>query len=183
MTIRVTQGAATVVIGGELEDFVRGLVQRSETATIRALRESSDKVVRDAESAWYGPGGVQRRTGQSGDIDAVESVDVARGELRVSVGSTDDRRAGNKPVPVFVHRPRRTSMLVVDCTPDEWYALPKSLRRPWRTGPSGKVAQRAIANPKASDGKFLLQELVKGPMRKEVKRIAAELGEDIARGK
>lgn len=177
MTIRVTSGKATVTVDG-LEELVAGLLHRTETAAVRELRAAAQGVARDASSAWYGLQGVDRETGRSGDIVAVESVDVARGEWRVSVGSSDTRRVGkaSKPLPVYVHRATRTSIVEVDCTPDEWYALPESLRAPWRQGRGGKIPQRKAHNPRAQDGKKLLPLLVTGPMKARIKAIAERIG-------
>ena len=115
---------------------------------------------------------------------AIESVDVTRGEWRVSVGSADRRTVGKggKPLPVYVHRASRASIIEVDCTPDEWYALPESLRAPWRQGRGKRIPQRKKLNPRASDGKYLLQVLVKGPMKAKIKAIAARIGEAVRRG-
>ncbi len=181
--LRVTEGGVTVSLDGALEDFVRRLVDKTQTAAIVQLRAASEEVAAEARAEWYGANGVNRITGRSGDIEAVETVDVAKGEIRISVGSTDTRKAGGKPVPVYVHRPTRTSTILADVTPPEWYAAPASLRGPWRPGPAGKkIATMHRPNPEASDGKQLLPVLVRAPMRKRAKAISAAIAKEVARG-
>ena len=183
MSFRVTNGGVTVTLDGQLEAFVANLVARAQSVTIEQLRAAAEEVAAEARASWYGPNGVKRRTGQSGDIVATETVDVSRGEIRISVGSTDPRVAGSKPVPVYVHRPTRTSTILVDVTPSEWYAAPESLRGPWRPGPTGKkVPQMHKPNPDASDGKHLLPVLVRAPMKKRAKAITAAIAKEVAGG-
>jgi hypothetical protein len=171
-----------VTLDGGLEDFVRGLVARTESAVIRQTREAAEEVARSARAAWYGPNGVTRKTGRSGQIVVRESIDISAGTITISVGSADTRTAGNKPVPVYVHRPKRTSAIQVPCTPDEWYAAASSLRAPWRDGPVGRTPYLYAPNPKASDGKHLLVETVKKPMKKRIRRISRDIAREVARG-
>jgi len=181
--LRVTTGGVIVRLGPELGDFVRRLVEKTQTVTIQQIREAADEVAADARLAWYSKQGVKRRTGKSGDIRALEVVDIAKGEIRISVGSADDRMAGRRPVPVFVHRPTRTSTIMVDVSPGEWFAAPESMRAPWRPTPGGKkVARLHRPNPDASDGKKLLPTLVRSPMRKRAKAISAAIAKGVARG-
>lgn len=180
--LRVSSGIATVTLDGGLDRFVRGLIDRTETAVIRQTREAAVEVARDASAAWYGPNGVKRRTGRSGQIVVRETVNLTDGTITISVGSADTRTAGRKPVPVYVHRPTRTSTIQVQVTPDEWYAAPQSMRAPWRPGPGGKVPYLHRPNPKASDGKHLLGELVKKPMKKRIRRLSREIAKEVADG-
>ena len=172
---QIKDGSVVVAIGDDLQRFVDGLVARVETSAIKVLRKECDRVASEARAAWYGPKGVNRETGKSGDIRVIETVDIGRGEIRFSVGSTDTRLAGTKPLPVVIHRPGRLSTVLVACTPAAWYAAPEPLRGPWLPGPP-KVPQLFRHNPAASDGKFLLTEMVRKPMRAAAKTAAAQIG-------
>ena len=184
--ITVSQGGATVSISGEMEAMLKRLVGRCETSTVRECRRIGEEVASEARASWYGSDGVTKRTGKSGQIRAVESIDLARGEVRVSVGSIDTRTAGKtaKPVPVYVHRPGRVSLIEVPVDRTRWMATTKSLRVPIAFAASGDPLYRIkVANPKASDGKFLLTETVKKPVRARIKAVAEAIARDTAHGK
>ena len=184
MSFRVTNGGVTVTLDGQLEAFVADLVRRTQSATIEQIREAAAEVAAAARAEWYGINGVNRRTGQSGDIVVTETVDLSRGEIRIGVGSADPRVAGSKPVPVYVHRPRKTSTVEVDVSPREWFDAAESIRAPWRVGAGGKKIPRLHRpNPEANDGKFLLPTLVRAPMKKRVKAISAAIAKEVAGGK
>jgi hypothetical protein len=179
--LRVREGGVTVTIDDGLDRFVRGLISRTETSLVRAMREELREVAAEARAAWYGPRGVTRQTGASGDIVVVETVDIDREELRFSVGSTDDRTSRGKPVPVYVHRPGRLSTVLRECTVAEYFAAPKSMRGPWLPG-NPRKPQLFRPNPKASDGKPILAEFVKRPTKAAVKAIASRASVGISRG-
>ena len=186
MTIRYTDGSVTVDLGGQLEDFVRGIVDRATTESLRTARRIAEEVRGDAAARWYGADGVTRKTGLSGQIRVVETVDLAKGEVRVSVGSADKRTSGGKPVPVWVRRPGRLSVVRVPVSAREWFGAPESMRANFKAGPNdppGTSPPYLFApNPKASDGKKPIDELVKKPVRKRMKASAEALGAAIAGG-
>ena len=188
MTIRYTDGSVTVDLGGQLEDFVRGIVDRATTESLRTARRIAEEVRGDAAARWYGADGVTRKTGLSGQIRVVETVDLAKGEVRVSVGSADKRTSGGKPVPVYVHRPGRLSEVRVPVSSREWFAAPKSARANFKAGPNDPKGTSPPylfpLNPKAADGKKLIDELLKKPLKARVKAAASELASGIggARG-
>jgi hypothetical protein len=181
--IRVTQGAVTVEIGGELESFVADLVRRTETAAVRSIRDAAEDVRAQAEGEWYDR--VQKRTGRTGQIATAEVIDVARGEVRVSVGSTDTRKTakGGKPIPLYVHEPGRTSTVEVEVDRAVWIKTTKSLRVPiqFRGGQPVYLVRRP--NPKAGTGRYLVPTLIRKPMRDRVKAIAQDIAQGAARGK
>ena len=183
MSFRVTNGGVTVSLDGQLELFVDDLVRRTQSVAIEQIRAAAAEIAATARAEWYGANGVKRRTGRSGDIIATETVDVSKGEIRISVGSADTRIAGSKPVPVYVHRPTRTSSILKDVRPDRWYSTPAALRGPWRMGVDGKkIPTIHIPNPDASDGKHLLPVLVRAPMRKAAKAISKAIAKEVAGG-
>lgn len=179
-------GNAEVALDGRLEKLVDELVSRTETESLRVARELAEEVADSARRAWYGPGGVRKVTGKSGDIQVREIVNLDTGDVRVSVGSTDDRISGGKPVPVFVRRPGRLSLVRQPVTREQWFATPKALRanfKSTRNDPPGTSPPYIfVPNPDASDGKKQLNELVKKPTRKGIRKAARRLGEAISRG-
>lgn len=154
MTTRFTDGNVTIALDDGLERLVRDLLSAAETETVRILEAAAEEVAAEARGKWYTM--VDKETGRSGDIQVVTTFDTGRGEVRVSVGSTDTRKAGSKPLPVYVHKPG-------------WLSV-----KP-RAGTKGRPP-----NPKANDGAFLLVELVRKPTLRKVKLITPELGRAIA---
>lgn len=177
MTTRYTDGAVTVTLDDGLDRFVRGLLSKAERATVAVLEEEGRAVADAARREWYGPNGVTRETGLSGQIVAVTTIDSARGEVRVSVGSTDTRKAGKsgKPVPLFVHRPGLASEELVEVSHAEYWATPNASRRQYP-----KVLR---PNPNAGDGKFLVPELLRKPLRARVKIMAGKIATHITGGR
>ncbi len=178
---RFTAGGVAVELDNGLEAFIEQALASAETAAIRALRAHANAVAAEAERDWYGPKGVQRRTGLSGQMAVRESIDLTKGEITFSVGSTDTRRANGKPVPVFVRRPGRTSTVLKVVTTREYFAAPVAMRGPWLPGPP-KTPQLFVPNPAASDGKLLISELLRKPMRKRVKAIVQDMAAELRRG-
>lgn len=181
--ISYSQGGVTVSLDGALENFARRLLDAAQDATVRELRAAAERVAATARARWYGEDGVTRRTGLSGRIETLLLIDATAGTVRISVGSTDSRLADGKPLPVYVHRPRATSTVLVDApTTQAWYDALPALRGPWRTRADGSRWPQVYApNPAASDGAYLLQTLVKSPFRRLVRRVVADLGQEIAR--
>jgi hypothetical protein len=105
-------------------------------AALRTMEREAEVVAEEARREWYGPNGVTRETGKSGDIQVVTTVDLNRSEVVVSLGSTDDRRVVatrkrsrtgdtvqvGKPVVVYVHQPWGTSLQPKEVSRDEWFA-------------------------------------------------------------
>ena len=181
MTISFTNGPVSVDLGDQLEQFVLGIVERTATAALVTARAICEEVAVSARRDWYGPIGVRRITGQSGDIQVREVVDIAAGTVTVSVGSADPRMAGRKPVPVYVRRPGRMSVVKVPVTRAKYFETAPSMRanfsKPLPGDPRGtRPPYVFVPNPAAQDGKFLLQELVKKPVRLALRRAAADLG-------
>ena len=164
-----------------LESFVEDILQRTEAGAIRALRREMGEIAQKAEREWYCPDGVTRRTGQSGRISVQERVDLSRGDITFSVGSTDRRTVRGKPVAAFVRRPARTSTVLKVVTPREYFAAPEAMRGPWLPGPP-KRPQLFIPNPKASDGRKLLDVFIRAPVRKASRKLARSISEEIRNG-
>lgn len=180
MTATFTSGSVTVSLDGALDAFVRDVLARTEGVIVKEMRAKAEDVAATARSRWYGPAGVKRVTGRSGDVQVVEKVDIDKGEIRISIGSTDTRLAVNgRPLPVYIHRPGRFATDLVVCSTREWYGAPKSMRGPWLETLPTKTPQIFRPSEAASDGKFLLQEFVGKPGRALVKEMATRLAAQI----
>lgn len=199
---RYNDGNVTVTLDDGLERFVRNALDAADAETVRVMEAAAQEVADKAKPEWYAPGtGVTKRTGASGDIAVVTTV--TPDEVRVSVGSTDtrvvkDKATGQtKPRALLIHRPKALSTISVECSRAEWWAsLPADTKT--RLHAAGKkkagvaggkkkgagkfalVPTKEVPNPKASDGKYLVPELVRKPMRARIRVLTPEIGRAIA---
>lgn len=140
-TIRVRVGNTSATITGLDAATIRAMVERATGGAVKLLEDALEPVAANARREWYGPNGVNRETGKSGDIQVVTTVDIAKAEARVSVGSTDmstvtglkkdganDDRArrvmgGRDMYRVrFIHQPWTNTLRAQAVTQDEWWA-------------------------------------------------------------
>lgn len=156
MTVVWKEGGASVTLSGDLAAWATQAMRDATGGAIDLLTATLQPIATNASNEWYGPQGVQKVTGQSGRIEVVSTVDVAKGVVRVSVGSTDTRtakkgtrfqtqsgedrqRQGGAPVPAFVHRPFPSKHLAVTArdfvsgqrrgvTRQEFFAVPEERR-------------------------------------------------------
>ena len=181
--LRFTDGSVTVTLDAGLDRFVRKALDAAAGETVRILETAMDEVDASASAAWYSKDGVTRRTGTSGNIERFTTVSDK--EVRVSVGTTDLAKAK------YMHRPGPLSLVVVEITRSEYNVTKKQkgltaktvFRAKRNKESAGIVADRCyriVSNPKASDGKYLLQELIGKPARRKVKEITPALGRAIA---
>lgn len=161
-SVRYTTGGVTVTLSGELAEWARAAVDEGERELVQQLVTIGDEEASKARGLWYQQ--VDRRTGKSGDIQSV--LVLSDTEARVSVGSTDTRVAGRKPVPLWVHRPGPFSVKHRSATEAETT--------------KGKGKRVTYPNPKASDGKFLVVELIRKPVRARFQVEIQNLGRALA---
>lgn len=187
---RYTEGGVTITLDGGLEDFVRRALSAASAETVRVMEAAAQEVAEKARADWYAPGtGVEKDTGKSGDIQVVTTV--SSDEVRVSVGSTDTELVNGKPRAVYIHRPNRLTLVKKQVTVEEYWKTPKAQRANFHPLPADPKHHRPadsgtgpwiwVVNPKASDGKFLLTELVRKPMRAKVRTITPEIAKAIAK--
>lgn len=181
---RMANDIGSATLDGGLARLTDTIVEAAKTETLRVLVDVATSVEVTAEASWYGPPGVTRRTGASGDIAVVSEV-TADG-VRVSVGSTDVARAR------FVHRPGPLSTVPAPVSQEEYWANKRAggaTRKLYFHARTNRPDQGVVAggyyklvpNPKASDGKYLLQELVGKPGRAALRRAGPLIGSAIAR--
>lgn len=164
---RFRQGDVTMNLTGDLADLCRRAVEAAGGETLRLVEAAAEEVAANARTKWYRQ--VDRETGKSGDIQVFTTV--YEDKIRVSVGSTDTRTAGrgSKPVVVYIKRPKRRSKIERDATDAER-----------ADGTADRWGHVDVPNPKAADGKFLLNELIRKPVTLKIKALTPELARLIA---
>lgn len=191
MATRYADGGVSVTLTGADLIWVRKTIERALGATLEIAEREAEQVARSARAEWYAR--VTKETGASGSIEVITTVDVGKGEVRVAVGSTDATTAGKggKPRVVYIKAPRADSLIRVQVTPEEYWSTPEPLRanyKPYKANPAkgfpadppGSGPYVWKRNPKASDGKNLLETLVKKPMRLKIKELGPEIAKAIA---
>jgi hypothetical protein len=182
------EGGASVVLSGDLEAWATQAIRDATGGAVDILTATLQPVADTASASWYGPGNVQRVTGQSGRIEVVSTIDANKGVVRVSVGSTDTRVAGKKnaPLPVFVHRPYAATTELKAVTREQFFAAPKSTRVGVARKDNDAIKVKKgdwmirVVSSRASDGKTLLPIYVNRPGKEAVQGKLTELGAAMA---
>lgn len=188
MSIVYKEGAASIVLSGDLAAWAEQAVRDATGGAVDLLTATLQPVADTASAGWYGPGNVQRVTGQSGRIEVISTIDANKGVVRVSVGSTDTRIAGKKgaPVPAFVHRPYAATTALKAVTRDQFFAAPPSTRVGVAKKDNDSIPVKKgdwmirVVSPLASDGKTLLPIYVNRPGKAAVQGKLTELGAAMA---
>lgn len=169
-TTTYRDGPATIRVTADFAAILRQALQNASGGCLDALEAEAEKVQQDASAQWYGPNGVNKRKGTTGDIAV--STEVQPTKVKVSVGSTDLKNA------IYVHRPGPLSLIAVEITKDEYRRVKKTDKKATvfharKSMPEAKVEAgkyyRSEPNPNASDGRYLLPLLVSSPYRKASK--------------
>ena len=184
MSVIWKEGGASVTLSGDLAAWATQAMRDATGGAIDLLIETLQPVATTASAGWYGAQGVQKVTGQSGRIEVVSTVDVAKGVVSVSVGSTDTRIAGKKgaPLPAFVHRPYAATTELKAVTREQFFAAPKSTRVGVARKDNDAIKVKKgdwmirVVSPKASDGKTLLPVYVNRPAKLAVDGKITEFG-------
>lgn len=176
MNLRLSNGAAALTLSGDLEGMARRILERASRGAGGVLLQAAEDVQTSASARWYQQ--VRRRTGKSGHI--VSTLDIRENSAVVKVGSTDDRVGkGGKPSVVFVHRPGALSTVERPATDAEYHAR----RSAGMSRAQAYWIKSEQPNPLASDGGYLLLELVRRPFRAAVKSALKDIKKEIvARG-
>lgn len=188
MSVVWREGGASVTLSGNLAAWATQAMRDATGGAIDILTATLQPIADTASAGWYGPGNVQRVTGQSGRIEVMQTVDVAKGVVRVSIGSTDTRTAGKKnaPVPAFVHRPYAATTALKAVTREQFYAAPPSTRVGVAKKDNDAIPVRKgdymieVVSPRASDGKTLIPIYVNRPGKAAVQGKLTELGAAMA---
>lgn len=174
---KISSGSTSAIVTGDVRKYVERVLNQTQDSTVKAMREAAEEVRNSAKAAWYSM--VNEESGRSGDIRTSVTIDPEKGDVAVAVGSVDNRRAKDKPTVVFVHAPFPGSLQQTLVSEDEYVKSPSHLRA-WIDHKKNKhYVWRA---PKqAPTGKYLLEHLVKGPMRAKVKALSKEIQDRAAK--
>jgi hypothetical protein len=183
------EGGVSVVLENDLLAWATAAIHDATNGAAAEVAAILEPVAVKARSEWYGPQGVVKRTGLSGQIEVITTANLDKGVVTVSVGSTDTRTAGKTRalVPSFVHRPGRLATDIKGVTREEFFRAPASTRigiarvaRPAQNIKAGDWMIR-VSSPRASDGKTLLPIYVNKPAKEAVGAKTLEIGATMAR--
>lgn len=182
--LKFTSGGATITLTGDLDAKMRARFTRAEAQMINVLEAALEPIAANARAEWYGPRGVRERTGVSGDVSVVTTIDAAKAVARVAIGSAATELAGGKPRAVFVHSPGILSKSFKAVDAATYWRTPKELQGPfhkpknWKDEPGIPPQQFPciIVHEAGTLGHgFLLEKLVKAPTRKGIKAATKQL--------
>ena len=136
--VKFTNGAVTTTLTGDLAKRMEERVRRAGVGIVDVLEAALAPVAAYAKAEWYGPMGVQPRTGESGKID--QTLTITHGGDLISVGiggrgtriveltgANGSKRRGNRPYAVFVQSPGVLSSTYKSVTHKEYYKTKKVL--------------------------------------------------------
>lgn len=169
MSETIRDGYVTLRIDARFDDIVRRIEDAVQGATVRETYAMVALVADDAASSWYRQ--VDKRTGDSGTVRAAWREKGTR--LHFEIGNDDSRKdpKSGKPALFFIHRPGPFSKKRRAATPSEQDAIFKR---------DGRYAKYVLyPNPKASDGAYLLSELIKKPANAGRRKLTARLARTI----
>lgn len=167
-SIKISSGGASAIVTGDMRRYVERVLSETQDSTVRAMRDAAEEVRKNARASWYTQ--VHEESGRSGDIRTAITVDPDGGTVSVAVGSVDSRRAQNKPVVVFIHAPFPGSLQQTQVSESEYLSAPTQ-ERAWIDHKKKRYfVWRSPSQP--ATGKYLLETLVKAPMRARKKDVA-----------
>jgi len=185
--IRFSSGAASVAVS--MPDIGRKLLERLRGGVPARLLAVAEEVAQDARRDWYGPQGVRRVTGQTGDIRA--QAIISESDVRIRVFSTDTRKdKKGRPAVAFVRRPGSLSLVPIEIdkaayTAGKASAKPEMFFHARKDEPpfvqKGKFYKLA-PNPQAGDGKYLFQVLVRAPFKAKINKAVNQIKKEIING-
>lgn len=187
---RFTDGAVTIELTGQLEAWVERAVNAASNGAVRVIETACEQVASEARNEWYQH--VTQRTGLSGDIQVVTTINADKGIVKVSVGSTDKRirkakyikNRGKPEAPEYGSRDVMVASFVHEPGPfrlvhDRWvshaayWASPEHVRGP--TPKKGHPAQLMKPIEQYGESRKLLPLLVKNPVRRRIAKIGPEI--------
>lgn len=198
------EGGVSVRMSGDLLAWADAAILDATNGASAEVAAILEPVAAQARAEWYGPQGVVKRTGLSGQIDVIVTANLDKGIVTVSIGSTDMRvsskgtrrvrkdesvtqRQAGAPIPAFVHRPGRTARELKAVTREEFFRTSPSLRvgvarvaKPAQNIKPGDWVIRVLS-PRASDGKTLLPIYVNRPAKDAVGAKTIQIGATMAR--
>lgn len=176
-SFKISSGSTSAIITGDVRKYVERVLAETQDETVKTMRASAEEVRNSAKAAWYTM--VTEESGRSGDIRTAITIDPEKGNVAVAVGSVDSRRAQGKPTVVFVHSPFPGSLQQTLVSEDEYVKSPSHLKA-W-IDHKRKKHYVWRAPKQAATGKYLLEHLVKAPMRGKVKALSKQIQDRAAK--
>lgn len=165
-TWKIRDGGVTSTVTFDADGFAQRALAAAGGESARLLQIAAEEVATEARRVWYTEW-VDEETGLSGDIQTRTLIDLQRGVVSVSVGSTDTRMAGNKPRVVWIHAPYgdSTTEKIVAVDHKTYWETPAVKRREY------PMIARRVLNTKGrgKGGRYLIAELIRKPFAKKVK--------------
>lgn len=191
--VRFREGDATILLTGDLAAKMAERVRRASSGMVAVIEQALEPVAANAEAEWYGPRGVKPRTGESGKIDMVTTVDATQSTATVAVGSRATDLAKGKPRVVYIHSPGEMALSWKSVNEQTYWRTPKSLQGPFKRPPGWKpkpgeeqLTFPVVLQVDPMGGKgygFLLQTLIKSPVKKAIKFVTPKLAKAATGGK
>jgi len=167
-SFKISSGSSSAIVTGDMRRYVERVLNETQDEVVKAMRDAAEEVRKNARASWYTQ--VHEESGRSGDIRTAITVDPDGGSVSVAVGSVDSRRAQNKPVVVFIHAPFPGSLQQTLVSESEYLSAPTQ-ERAWIDHKKKRFfVWRSPKEP--ATGKYLLETLVKAPMRAKKKAVA-----------
>lgn len=170
-TETIRNGEVTLKMNADFARIIGRIEDGAQAATVQQTYALVSLVADDARADWYRQ--VDKETGASGTVSAGWQERGTR--LSFRIGNSDarkDKKSG-KPILFYVHRPgpfstkdRRATETEKQRARDMGQRAPSRVKYP---------------NPKASDGRFLLAELITLPANAMRRKLMQRLGRDIVR--
>lgn len=168
-TDTIRDGEVTLKMKADFRAIIERIGGGAQAATVEQVYAMFSLIASDASSEWYRQ--VDRESGKSGVVSA--AWEEKGDKLNFSVGNNDNRRdkKTGKPILYYIHRPGPLSTHSRKATASEREADIAAGRKP--------RVRVNYPNPKASDGKYLVVELIRKPAREGQRKVATRLGAQI----
>ena len=170
-TETIRNGEASLKVTANFDRILARIENGAQAATVQQTYALVSLVAADARADWYRQ--VDRETGASGTVAAGWTERGTRLSFRIGNSAGRRDKKSGKPILFYVHRPGPFSKKDRRATEAEKQrARDLGQRAPSRV---------KFPNPKASDGRFLLAELITLPANAMRRKLMQRLGRDIVR--
>ena len=168
-TSTIRSGEVTLKMSADFRAIMERIAGGAQAETVEQVYAMVSLVAEDATQEWYRQ--VERETGKSGQV--VAAWREVGDRLDFMVGNSDTRTDGKtgKPLLYYVHRPGPFSTKTRRATEAEQEADRAAGRRP--------RAFVKYPNPRRSDGKYLVVELIRKPGNQGKRKVSQRLAQRI----
>lgn len=202
-TWRIAGDGWSVVLTDSITERFNQIALAAIRATTAEVEAALEPIAQTARAQWYGPNGVKRVTGASGDIQVVTTIAADMSTVTVAVGSTDTRLVKgadgrSRPRATTIHRPGALAAATkrVEISKDEYFRRWRINKEAGRkvyliaegtegfakgAAKTGKYyGLEAVPGAKTGDGAYLLPLLVVSPARRALRGLNVKIGRRVA---